>query len=64
LTRLLLKAAASLGDSGALSGASKSFLKELIVDQVAEVYAAAEQFDADNDLRRFRATLVHYAERR
>ena len=35
-----------------------------IVDQVPEVYAAAERFDRDNDLGLFRATLAHYAQRR
>ena len=59
-----MKACVSLSEAGAVSGSEKSFLKELIVDNNVQVYTAAEQFDRDNNISKFRQTLIHYAQRR
>jgi hypothetical protein len=61
LTRILLKFAASMSDSGEISATQKGFLKDLIVDQDTTILAIADQFDADNDVQEFKQALLQLA---
>lgn len=64
LTRILLKMVASMASTGEIGAEEKTLLKELIVDQVQEVYEVAEEFDQTNDLYNFKRQLVQMAQRR
>ena len=63
LTRILLKAVNSWGNSGDFSLAQKGALKDLVVDQDPVILAVAEAFDAENDLLEFKDSLLRLTQR-
>jgi len=61
LTRILLKAVASMAEAGDISLQQKGFLKDLIVDQDQTILSIAEAFDTENDLNEFKEALYRLA---